>query len=484
MDKKVLYSYFLITVMLTTGCKKWVEVSPRLEIREEEFFTSETAFREAMNGVYYTMGSNAMYGGEMTWGMVDVLGDMYSMEIQSGSRPSPEYIPVSLKDFKAATVETRIAGIWGGSYQCIANINNLIKNLDLADSSIFTNGHAREQLYGEALGLRAFLHFDLVRLFGQIPTAAGNISAIPYVDSYSTSVKPLIPVQEVMKRVEADLLRAEQLLAQDPIILARVSSQAGLTTRKIKFNYYAVKALQARMHMWNGDHEQALLAAQTIIDAAPGRFPWTPINRVSVEFPSRDRLLSSELIFSLVIDKIVQHTTGIVNNVFEPVYGATVYNTNSLSISETKRQQVFETTTAGLTDLRNLYLIDVEEAPGNGSIKAIVYSKLKQAIYGTDTMGYRMPVFRISEMYYIAAECLAKSQPTKAIELLNTVRSRRGILSELPSSLTASEILAEIGKEYRKEFTCEGQVFFFKKRLGEVEDVLPLPMGETEPRGY
>ena len=40
------------------------------------------------------------------------------------------------------------------------------------------------------------------------------------------------------------------------------------------------------------------------------------------------------------------------------------------------------------------------------------------------------PVLRMSEAYYIAAECLKDSDPKRAIELLNTVRYNRGLNHE------------------------------------------------------
>lgn len=283
-----------------------------------------------------------------------------------------------------------------------------------------------------------------------------------------------------MKKVLDDLSRAEQLLSTDPIIHAQVATTAGLTSRKVRFNYYAVKALQARAYLWNGSKDQALQAAQVVLDVAPTRFPWINIGRVSVGYQSRDRILSPELIFGLVVDKIAEHTVGIVNNVFDPVYGATNSSIYRLSITAEKREEVFETTTVGLTDFRNLYLVEVEDSPTEGS--AIVYSKLKQPLYGTDTLGYRMPMFRISEMHYIAAECLIESRPEEAIQLLNAVRTHRGIGTVLSSGLTPPEIQVEIRKEYAKEFPLEGQLFLYRKRLGEVNDVLPIPLGETEYR--
>ena len=81
-------------------------------------------------------------------------------------------------------------------------------------------------------------------------------------------------------------------------------------------------------------------------------------------------------------------------------------------------------------------------------------------------------MIRITEMYYIAAECRMEAGPdydkSKALDYLNTVRRHRGIAQaeELPASLTDAEVKEEIYKEYRKEFYGEGQLFYFYKRNG------------------
>jgi hypothetical protein len=75
------------------------------------------------------------------------------------------------------------------------------------------------------------------------------------------------------------------------------------------------------------------------------------------------------------------------------------------------------------------------------------------------------PSFRLAEAYYIAAEASYDSNPTKAIEYLNTVRTHRGIIDLLPNTLGKSAFMNELVKEARKEFYGESQIFYMYKRL-------------------
>ena len=70
-----------------------------------------------------------------------------------------------------------------------------------------------------------------------------------------------------------------------------------------------------------------------------------------------------------------------------------------------------------------------------------------------------MPLIRLSEMYYIAAECA--ETVSEGVNYLDQVRSHRGLTSyALDRSMSKDNLAQEIRKEYKKEFWGEGQRFF------------------------
>lgn len=107
-----------------------------------------------------------------------------------------------------------------------------------------------------------------------------------------------------------------------------------------------------------------------------------------------------------------------------------------------------------------------------------------------------MSLIRLSEAYYIAAEC----EPVLADRYgwLNQMRTRRG-LPEL-TVVSEDDFMKRLRSEYLREFIGEGQIFFMYKRLyininsdengydtntyGAKEEryVLPLPSGEVDNR--
>jgi hypothetical protein len=116
-----------------------------------------------------------------------------------------------------------------------------------------------------------------------------------------------------------------------------------------------------------------------------------------------------------------------------------------------------------------------------------IYTKKYYADNQENVKQRLLPVMRLPEMYYIAAE--ASATPADGLEYLNNVRIARG----LPALTDASTLDAEIQKEYRKEFYGEGQFWFYLKRrnvttipdgvgnpMTEAKYTFPLPLVEIE----
>ena len=71
-----------------------------------------------------------------------------------------------------------------------------------------------------------------------------------------------------MNMVIEDLLQAEQLLVNDPIVKYGVKGNAKdvfLQDRNLRLNYYAVQGLLARAYLYMGNKERALYYAESVI---------------------------------------------------------------------------------------------------------------------------------------------------------------------------------------------------------------------------
>jgi hypothetical protein len=445
------YNQYLFKVLVLVcmalqlvSCNDWLDVKPRSEIESDDNYNSEQGYKDALTGIYLLMTDNAMYGKEMTYGMVDAMAQYYT---GTYSTYQPYYYAKQYS-YKESATETTINSMWSKTYNAIANLNELIQHIDKADSKTFT-GRNYHLIRGEAYGLRAFLHFDMLRLFGKSYAAGADSTAIPYEASVTTGVYPLSTVKDVLTKVQADLKTAETELAVDPVISGKEATSTDDATyerdRTFKFNYYAVKLLEARAYLYAQDYTNANAAAQEVIKQQT--FYWTPESEYSAtEAISKNFVGSEELVFSL-------YTTNLNTN-----YSETFTSLNGTYMSDDAYSVLFEEATYQKIDYRWLYLTEVMS-------NCTFCSKLRQPS-GNNSYINRLPLMRISEAYYIAAECaLQNSDVATAMGYLNIVRQHRGINTALSASLSVDDAKNEITKEYQKEFWCEGQLYFYYKRI-------------------
>src|SRR5690606_27519355 len=117
---------------------------------------------------------------------------------------------------------------------------------------------------GEALALRAFVHFDMLRLFAPSFASDPSALAIPYITSVTKTVTTRSTVTATIDKIINDLTNATELLTRDPIYTGQeITAQDDngyLLNRPLKFNYYAVKGLLARVYLYKGDKPHALSA--------------------------------------------------------------------------------------------------------------------------------------------------------------------------------------------------------------------------------
>jgi len=452
--KKTLAGLFII--LSASSCEKWLDVTPATQIRGEEQFKSEAGFKDALIGVYIGMAAPELYAKDMTWNLVDLLSQQYATLPNLATYPE-----IQQYQYRATRAIPKIDALWNKSYNVIANINNALGYIDENREVLHPINY--DIIKGELLGLRAFMHFDLMRLYGYGNLAnradiAGKL-AIPYVTEFKKEGTPQLSYAETFDLMEQDINAALELLKTDPIYqnperpagyYDNVNRDNFYENRGQRMNYYAVKALQARMLLWQGGIENmdaARLAAEEVISNSPARL----IN--SESYPvSSDPVLQPEILFSL-------NVTAFDNIVGRYLNADSPTNYDALYLTTAAASEIYETANVniGVADIRYNTLLDAQT-------RGRVSVKLSQ---NDNSPLNLMPLIKLPEMYYIAAEYYANTgNLSKAIDYLNTVRSSRGIIAQITEAADQDAVNQELFKEYRKEFVSEGQLFFYYKRLG------------------
>lgn len=443
--------YILICTALffLASCEEWLDVKPKTEVESTEFFSTEQGYKDALTGIYTAMSSTSLYGREMTFGFLDVIGDVYYNAGNEGST----YAYAKNHQYDEISVESLINAIWSGSYNAIATANNVLENLEQADSTLFSTDNYHV-IKGELLGLRAFLHFDLLRLFAPSYLVGASETAIPYVKTYGYEITPQSTVTEVLDYILADLeAAAVELRISDPLVTGREitanDDNGYLLHRQYHFNYYAVLATMANVYLYKGDKENAKACALEVIES--GKFPWTNVDDIATTSAAdRDRTFTSEQIFAL-------QSFNMAENVLGYVYGTIQYVTQFVIYSYWMDYGIWPTATHA-TDWRRVYFMTSE---GCSSSSYYTSSKLWQVDMSDDIVK-RMPLIRLPEMYLI----LAEADEENGADYLNIIRDHRGVTARVTAT-TEEELLDEVGLETYREFINEGKMFYWYKRLNQ-----------------
>lgn len=463
--KKTIYSFLLLTVwgLTLTGCSNWLDVNPKTEVRETKLFSTESGYHDAVSGVYILIGQKDLYGMQSSMFVPEFLAHTWTIPTDQTNAVA-HYLGEN--DYTNSNVEDALDDLWSKYYNAIAQINNILANMENTD--VHFSGSQKQIIQGEMYGLRAFLHLDLLRYFGPVPDEAnGETSCIPYVKEMTTDVAKL--KSESYDAVKADILadldKAETLLADtDPLVktiysrdAATSSSDVDLTSneqyRQLHFNYWAVLGTKARFYYWTGNKQKAVEYAKKVIEA-------------------KDQ--AGNQIFSLCDEAYFKkYSNASLNMKVEQLFGA--YNSNFqsevltpyyLSSNPLFSQKEEYVNTAYESsqfpdDVRNkgtrYWKTDQDDGTSTSSYHYYKYH-ITGSSYGPNTVS----LIRLSEMYFILIE---DDDLASMKSYFTTWRLAKGLDSSLDATLTSeSAVLARMEKEWRKEFMGEGQMFFYYKK--------------------
>ena len=162
------------SVVSLPSCSNWLDVTPNTDLPAKELFTTENGFKSALAGLYILMTEEDTYGKNLSFGLTEQLAQMYD-KIPDGTTDRKSVYIYDRETSGAYNTKGVLANTWRAQYNAIANANNLLKWWELNGEVVLLDSTVRNMIRGEALALRAFLHFDLLRGWGPMDYA-GNIS--------------------------------------------------------------------------------------------------------------------------------------------------------------------------------------------------------------------------------------------------------------------------------------------------------------------
>ncbi|MCK0125238.1 RagB/SusD family nutrient uptake outer membrane protein [Gelidibacter sp. F2691] len=388
----------------------------------ETVFNDKSTVESALANIYYMMRQQGMTSGD--FGLTTAMG-IYSDELDYYGF-NAQY--AQLYHHNLITHNSIVTGWWKQAYNLIYAANDVIKGLENSGTLAPSD---KQRFSGQAMFVRAYIHFLLTNLFGDIP----YITTTDYMENNRVS---RLSLSEVNIQIIADLINAINLLEDD-------NSSNG---ERVWPGQHAAMALLARMYLYTEQWKLASSTATTLIDA------------YSLEPNVNDVFLkgSSETIWQLKPGEYPRNTQEANQLIILNVPGQKYALSNSLL-------EAFE---AG--DLRYAKWIDSISNAEN-TITLYFAHKYKADFRELESLEHSI-VFRLAEQYLIRAEAMARLENIAVAQQdLNSIRNRAGLPAT--QATTVNDLLDAIYHERRVELFAEhGQRWFDLKRTGRAQETL------------
>lgn len=427
MKSKSLYILGIASLSLFS-CKDFLDVTPTNSTESSVTIQTVADAKVMTNGLIRILGNSNYYGRNfMLYG--DAKGGDLTI-ISQGRGLDALYV------YNHSAANNSFSGFWSTGYNALLQANNIIKSINALEGT--SNYETFNPYKGQALTMRALIHFDLVRLYGKTYTDDPNSHGIPIVtDMVDASEQRLRDkVSDVYTQIVKDLKDAESLLPK--------------TKTNGYINYYANKAIQARVYLTMGDYTNALAAAEEVIGASSLYSLYSNEEWIG----SWASQYGKESLFEITIAK----DQGDLGSGSLGFYYLKSRDNNALG-NFTASDYYLNRLNQDSTDVR-WGILTTDELDRKAASYKYVGSVDKRGD-GKDTYtAVNIKVIRLSEVYLIAAEAALKKSSAdlaKAANYLNQIRKRSPALAPATAATVNEQMILD---EKSKELYGEGQRFW------------------------
>jgi hypothetical protein len=322
-------------------------------------------------------------------------------------------------------------GLWKRGYNLIYDANAIIKGLEQANG---LSKSIKDHLMGEAKFARAFCHFYLLNLFGDIPLVVSTDYQVNQSMGRINSV-------QVYEQIVADLKDAQSLM-----------SNSYPSAGKVRPNRYAAVAMLARVYLYQKKWSDAEAQASVIINS--GVYSLSNLNSVFLAN-------SSEAIWQLLptlapINSADGFTFIPFSATAKPSYVLTDWLFNSFEVNDQRKVSWLKNNIVGGQNYYYPYKYKTRTSP---------------------TIVEHNMVLRMAEQFLIRAEARAQQNNVSGAQAdLNMIRTRAGLANTVAND--APSLLTAIEQERRVEFFAEwGHRWFDLKRWNKIDAVLSVEKG-------
>ncbi len=442
--KKIYNTIYLVAICIAlAGCSDFTEFDRDFILAEEGSIENVTDLERLLLGTY---NANQSYGHIISYNSIS------SDELRIGLGNRGQGLQAHSFTFNSGSGQPENA--WNSLYDVIDNANRILRLADNLGTDTPEEAQLLEQIRGEAVAIRAWQYFDLLRMFAPTfgdPSSPGVplVTEVLVVGESSLDI-PRNTVGEVLEQINLDFNVALSILTDNnPNNLNRITP-------------LAIEAFQARLALYSGsntDLTEAVAKATTVINSAPLAAGQDYIDMFRADPTNPD--VNSEVLLQIERDQFdapvgsVGRLGTIYSDVNQDVFFS--MSVDLLGAMQGAGDDRFNTNIDLETDITARTATNDEIIVGKylGSSELISLNNIK--------------VLRVSEMYLIRAEANARLNNLEAANNdIQSLRSTRGSTQTTPAAYAnADEALVDILAERRVELAFEGHRILDLKRFGQ-----------------
>jgi hypothetical protein len=452
-----------------SACNKIIDIDPISNIGVNSFYRNYEETKAALTGSYNGLQKPLEY----EWMLTDLRTDNSKQGVANSSA-AINFEFNELDMFTLNSAHDKVYQYWLVTYKNLRSINYVLKSLGVSyaggqttvgEGTAQMTAQQKNQLAGEALFLRAYHYFNLVRLYGDV------FLITEPVDPEQSKKITRTPLAECYQLITADLLAAKDLLSQAPYSTA-TNPDAGRATS------WAAKALLAKVYLSTNRAASALpLLDDVISNSGHGM-----LSSFSDVF-SINNEMNKEILFAVRFKAGGFGLGNLMANNFAPTSsGSAIVNgdgsgynfpTNELDLA-------YKTPATGAVDGRKA--VTMAKYSSKLYVKKFVSPVLVKFDAEND-----FPVLRFSDVLLMKAEALGFGNTS--VNLINEVRARAGAADYVSGDFntgfykyptdgsanaisTPAQFLTALLNERRFEFAFENQRFFDLVRTGQAITVI------------
>lgn len=455
---KKIISVVLLSVVLSSCEKEFLEVEPTDALSSGLMFNSLEGANLALNGIYRYIFAPPFartdhFGHHSTLLEMDFMGDDM-VRFASGTG---WFVGAVNWTAHRSAVSIPVRDRWRFYYALINNANQIINNID----GVPGPQAEKDNIKAQALAMRAFSYYYLVQLFSPAFTLNPNAPGVPIYTETAMTGNPRAPLSEVYNRITTDLTDAIALFAGN-----------NLQRHRSHINLAVAHGLFARVGLAMGNFPMALQHATSAITIAEasGRALFTP---AMVNIPNAAGFATPSAVNVGSVFNTVAGTEWMWGSEIQEdqatIFWSFMAHMDSRFLSHAQlgnrpriSQALYDL--IPLTDVRRTHWVPVNQ--GVGAVSQL--SQLKFGVRAIGTWAADVLYMRLAEMYLIRAEAAARlggpANETIARDALFSLVSRRDPAYVL-SINTGAALIDEIMFHRRVELWGEGFRFIDLKRL-------------------